>query len=525
MPLQALVALFKLSVLFCSWSLSPFQIKFFQQTKQKKCLGKYVKTSSFFFKYLVQPYSIFNPSKFFCTWNVQTTLSLPQACDLTRTLILIMGIFLFNKFFDVSDIYHCIRAQSFMKLYVIFNMLELFERLWRSLGRDAIDSLMRQIVSLSFVDYTSSSKPNKLFHTSSSTFNDSNKNFRNSCSPATAPSSLLPENFKTTFKSLTQQKSSLNLLFNQNPVTAPFPCRNVVTFFVKMSFNMKQHCSKNILSGVSPFFSIVANYQKFITMVLRLVFSICLVLVYVVVHSLMHLLRALLLNISINSSDSVMFLIVTSNNFAELKSTVFKKYSRTSLFSIVASDAVERFYLFADGINVFFRLAASIRTPLSSCWSVLACIVGMILLECFVDWAKHFFLLKLNFLPTNTLNYYREALWADILVSRDPDTFLHDSTHLQQWKVPCRSVYSFPHICSRRLGFVALPLTSQLLCLLPQFPWKENFCTAAFTIFFLWFCLLLLKLIVSMLLLSLATLQRSTLTVSTHPELQDLCPL
>lgn len=79
-------------------------------------------------------------------------LSPPQACDLTRTIILVVGIWLFNMFVDVSEVYHFIRAQSMMKLYVVFNMLEIFERLWRSLGRDALDSLMRQIVALCVTD-------------------------------------------------------------------------------------------------------------------------------------------------------------------------------------------------------------------------------------------------------------------------------------------------------------------------------------------------------------------------------------
>jgi hypothetical protein len=167
-----------------------------------------------------------------------------------------MGIFLFNKFFDVSDIYHCIRAQSFMKLYVIFNMLELFERLWRSLGRDAIDSLMRQIVSLSFVDHTPSSKQSKMLYISNQTLNDSNTISRNSSSSAGARLSSTIQNHKGTFKCSApprqQQQSSLNLLFHKQPVTASLPCQIISSFFVKLSVCMEHHFSKYILSGVSP---------------------------------------------------------------------------------------------------------------------------------------------------------------------------------------------------------------------------------------------------------------------------------
>ena len=38
--------------------------------------------------------------------------------------------------------YHFARAQSFVKLYVLFNMLEIFERLYRSIGIDLFDDLL-----------------------------------------------------------------------------------------------------------------------------------------------------------------------------------------------------------------------------------------------------------------------------------------------------------------------------------------------------------------------------------------------
>lgn len=45
-----------------------------------------------------------------------------------------------------------------------------------------------------------------------------------------------------------------------------------------------------------------------------------------------------------------------TNNFAEIKSTVFKRYEEKSLFPIITSDIVERFYLLLDIIFVLARL-------------------------------------------------------------------------------------------------------------------------------------------------------------------------
>ena len=51
-----------------------------------------------------------------------------------------------------------------------------------------------------------------------------------------------------------------------------------------------------------------------------------------------------------------MFLLVVTNNFAEIKSTVFKKWESKALFVILASDMVERVYLIIDILLVLIRI-------------------------------------------------------------------------------------------------------------------------------------------------------------------------
>lgn len=632
-------------------------------------------------------------------------LSRPQACDLTRTLILVVGIWLFNGFVDVSEVYHFIRAQSLMKLYVVFNMLEIFERLWRSLGRDAVDSLMRQIVSLSVVRRDGGDSPyyhggslrgtsptgaplSCVFSELSAHHNVSNigsnaQSELSSASPEGTASSIsrcrahhdgrgyLGGSTDTSFRvrhrrrpgqaetSLVIPSSPPILLFEQKDVTTSdslpvhnralsVNSRSVLREFSFPNFSnahvphtgstdvLAQHqrpgspfftvqplrpvnpqhhphvnfrgsspaldsqttpCSPlvgkpperssasdgtvndtvdhrvlsfhpgNATSGVPWWYWIRRGAQygfdagwsclsvmtllpgkgadawtQRISSVVRLCLSLVLALVYVVVHAFTHLLRALLLNIAINSSDSVMFLIATTNNFAEIKSTVFKKFSKTTLFTIVASDAVERFYLFTDGIIVVLRLATSVRTPLTSYVTVIGWLAGMIVLELLVDWFKHYFLLKLNFLPTKVFEQYRQVLLADVLTCRRADQqlpFGHDGYKKKStmdddkqdaeditawWTTPCRSFYSFPHICSRRLGFIALPLTAQLFCSMPQFPWRTHFFTVSLTLLALWSCLLVLKVIVSMLLVSFGVHRRHDI-LTVDPDMDGLSPL
>ena len=66
--------------------------------------------------------------------------------DLLRTLILIVSVVVFNVSIDFSAVYHYIRAQSLLKLYFIFNAMEIIERLVRSWGNDLVDGLMRSAV-------------------------------------------------------------------------------------------------------------------------------------------------------------------------------------------------------------------------------------------------------------------------------------------------------------------------------------------------------------------------------------------
>ena len=55
-------------------------------------------------------------------------------------VLLVLGILALQRV-DTSIIYHMVRGQSILKLYVIFNMLDIFERLLTSVGRDTLDSL------------------------------------------------------------------------------------------------------------------------------------------------------------------------------------------------------------------------------------------------------------------------------------------------------------------------------------------------------------------------------------------------
>ena len=56
---------------------------------------------------------------------------------------------------------------------------------------------------------------------------------------------------------------------------------------------------------------------------------------YVFLHSMLVLLQATTLNVAINASNKALLTIMMSNNFVEIKGSVFKKFDKNNLFQVV----------------------------------------------------------------------------------------------------------------------------------------------------------------------------------------------
>ncbi len=61
-------------------------------------------------------------------------------------LFLIINCCVTLTFIDTSMIYHIIRAQTIIKLYIFYNMLEVADRLLCSIGQDILDALFWTII-------------------------------------------------------------------------------------------------------------------------------------------------------------------------------------------------------------------------------------------------------------------------------------------------------------------------------------------------------------------------------------------
>ncbi|KAJ1961834.1 hypothetical protein IWQ62_003732 [Dispira parvispora] len=163
-----------------------------------------------------------------------------QRCDLMKGFLIAVCCIMLQSF-DSAQLYHMVRGQSTVKVYVIFNMLEVFDRLCAAFGRDILDTLLSEI-------------------------------------------SFYPQQWG---RSRQEQWTR---------------------------------------TGYILLHTVVA-------------------IVYMFIHAMIQFYYMVTLNVTINSYDYSLLTLLLSNQFAEIKSNVFKRYEKENLFQICCSDIVERFQI------------------------------------------------------------------------------------------------------------------------------------------------------------------------------------
>jgi hypothetical protein len=230
--------------------------------------------------------------------------------------LLLVAVLALMSALPVATIYHYIRVQSAMKLYVVFNMAQVFERLFTSVGDDVLDAL-----------YT-----------------------------------LLDA-----------------------PAHGPDPA---------------------------------AGRAGRVQWWLRVGAHWVLALGYLLAHTALTLLQVVTLNVALNSQENALFVILTSNNFVELKSFVFKKYSHATLFQVVSNDVVERFQLLVTLLVLSLHNLSHLDLDMdTAAWLAHVGRLSLVLVVCevCVDSTKHAFMVKFNRLPL----YYSAfglLLWKDAVM-------------------------------------------------------------------------------------------------------------
>lgn len=168
------------------------------------------------------------------TKSTPSALLPSHKADILKGLLIVSSCFVLMRF-DASRMYHGIRGQSAIKLYVLYNLLEVCDRLLSAVGQDVLECLFSRETL------------------------DRNANGRS---------------------------------------------------------------------------KIIRPFSMFI-----------IALVYTVAHATALFYQVITLNVAVNSYSNALSTLLMSNQFVEIKSTVFKKFEKENLFQITCADVVERFQL------------------------------------------------------------------------------------------------------------------------------------------------------------------------------------
>ncbi|KAJ4295396.1 hypothetical protein N0V90_007408 [Kalmusia sp. IMI 367209] len=198
--------------------------------------------------------------------------------------------------------------------------------------------------------------------------------------------------------------------------------------------------------------------------VLRPLWMFVLALVYNVAHATALFYQVITLNVAVNSYSNALLTLLMSNQFVEIKSTVFKKFEKENLFQVTCADIVERFQLWLmlliiamrnivevgglsirSGESSFSSSFGTSNTTTSASFSAASILpmsftifpkwIGQVLSpfllvlgsEMFVDWLKHAYITKFNqtkpevyekFLDVLAKDYYSDAFVDQNLTRR-----------------------------------------------------------------------------------------------------------
>ncbi|XP_060801409.1 protein TAPT1 homolog [Amyelois transitella] len=296
-----------------------------------------------------------------------------ETCDVLKGFILVVCSFLM-WYIDTNMMYHLVKSQSVMKLYIFYNMLEVGDRLFSAFGQDTIDAL---------------------------------------------------------FWTATEPRD-----------------------------RRREHL------GVIP----------------HLIFA----MTYVFLHSLLVLFQATTLNVAFNSNNKSLLIIMMSNNFVELKGSVFKKFDKNNLFQVSCSDVRERLHLSVLLFIVVLQTMKEYVWREERFWILAPDCVLVLTFEVIIDWVKHAFITRFNEIPYGVYREYTISLAYDVAQTRQKYAFSDHSD-----------------LVARRMGFIPLPLGVVITRVLIHAVKIDGF-AAIFLIFVAYLCLISVRVLVSIVILGKA---------------------
>ncbi|RXK38837.1 hypothetical protein M231_03893 [Tremella mesenterica] len=298
-------------------------------------------------------------------WPIPPT----QLHSLLRMLLLVIPTAILLCGTDASKMYHSVRGQDTIKLYVIFNALEIADRLCCAFGQDVLDTLF-------------------------------------------AKETLAPTN-RVSGRGRKRQQA-------------------------------------------------------------RPLFFFALALGYVLCHTLIYFYMLVSLNVAINSYDYTLLSLLISNQFVEIKGSVFKKFEKENLFQIMCADIVERFQLglmlSVIALRNMIEMAGSDIAFLPKSFvrgkhlvdAIMSPVLFVIVSEMLVDWLKHAFITKFNHVRASVYERFTDILAKDVLLAGS----LSSKRTVRGRNHPILLDQS--PLVARRMGFASIPLACLVIRIAAQ---------------------------------------------------------
>lgn len=212
----------------------------------------------------------------------------------------------------------------------------------------------------------------------------------------------------------------------------------------------------------------------------KLLLFFSLALLYSCCHSYVLIYQTVSLHVAANSYSNALLTLLLSNQFAELKGAVFKKFEREGLFQITMSDLTERFQLTimlaVIALRNIFQLGRTQLGLIPDSWNSWNKWIGVIFgptvvvlgSEIFVDWVKHCFINKFNRIRPRAYDNFLFVLSRDFMEifseNSKPSTLHETSDHVLVTKrigLPVMPLcICFLSMTSRDLLMVFLPSTA-----------------------------------------------------------------
>lgn len=132
-----------------------------------------------------------------------------------------------------------------------------------------------------------------------------------------------------------------------------------------------------------------------------------------IVHSFILLAQAITLSTCIVAHNNALLALLVSNNFAEIKSNVFKRFSKDNIHSLVYADSIERFHISAFLLFVLAQNILEAEGPWFESFLFNALLVFVC--EMLIDIIKHSFLAKFNDIKPIAYSEFLEDLCKQTL--------------------------------------------------------------------------------------------------------------